>query len=182
YALFFSFFFQAEDGIRDFHVTGVQTCALPISEGYKTANAQVTISPRAQFAIKPNWDKMDMVFRLSGGLYHQPPSYRELRAMDGSINPNVKAQQSIHIVLSNDYSFKIKNTAFKLFTELYYKDLSNVNTYTLENVRIRYRADNNAQAYVYGADVRMNGEIVPGIESWLSVGYLKTEENYNERG
>src|SRR5207302_7242284 len=27
---FFCFFFQAEDGIRDFHVTGVQTCALPI--------------------------------------------------------------------------------------------------------------------------------------------------------
>src|SRR5207302_4168260 len=27
------FFFQAEDGIRDFHVTGVQTCALPISSG-----------------------------------------------------------------------------------------------------------------------------------------------------
>src|SRR5690606_39785944 len=28
------FFFQAEDGIRDFHVTGVQTCALPISAEY----------------------------------------------------------------------------------------------------------------------------------------------------
>src|SRR6266511_3485071 len=27
------FFFQAEDGIRDFHVTGVQTCALPIASG-----------------------------------------------------------------------------------------------------------------------------------------------------
>jgi len=27
---FIFFFFQAEDGIRDFHVTGVQTCALPI--------------------------------------------------------------------------------------------------------------------------------------------------------
>ena len=152
------------------------------AEGYETSNAQFTISPRAQFAIKPNWENTDMVFRLSGGLYHQPPSYRELRAMDGSINPDVKAQQSIHIVLSNDYSFKIKNTPFKLFTELYYKNLSNVNTYTLENVRIRYRADNNAEAYVYGADVRMNGEIVPGIESWFSVGYLKTEENYNNRG
>lgn len=152
------------------------------AEGYETANAQVTISPRAQFAIKPNWENTDMVFRLSGGLYHQPPSYRELRAMDGSINPNVKAQQSIHIVLSNDYSFKIKSTPFKLFTELYYKNLSNVNTYTLENVRIRYRADNNAEAYVYGADLRVNGEIVPGIESWFSVGYLKTEENYNNRG
>src|SRR5690606_41050849 len=29
--IYFVFFFQAEDGIRDFHVTGVQTCALPIS-------------------------------------------------------------------------------------------------------------------------------------------------------
>src|SRR5437870_8635711 len=29
---FFFFFFQAEDGIRDGHVTGVQTCALPISD------------------------------------------------------------------------------------------------------------------------------------------------------
>src|SRR6266511_5365220 len=32
FLIFFFFFFQAEDGIRDFHVTGVQTCALPISE------------------------------------------------------------------------------------------------------------------------------------------------------
>src|SRR5690606_39403322 len=31
YVVSFVFFFQAEDGIRDFHVTGVQTCALPIS-------------------------------------------------------------------------------------------------------------------------------------------------------
>src|SRR5690606_39717700 len=29
-SLCYIFFFQAEDGIRDFHVTGVQTCALPI--------------------------------------------------------------------------------------------------------------------------------------------------------
>src|SRR5690606_40469875 len=29
------FFFQAEDGIRDFHVTGVQTCALPICKDGK---------------------------------------------------------------------------------------------------------------------------------------------------
>ncbi|HUH26174.1 MAG TPA: carboxypeptidase regulatory-like domain-containing protein [Flavobacterium sp.] len=151
------------------------------AEGYLTSDAQVTVSPRAQFAIKPNWDA-DMVFRLSGGLYHQPPSYRELRAMDGTINPNVKAQQSIHVVLANDYSFKIKSTPFKLFTEVYYKDLKNVNTYTLENVRIRYQADNNAEAYVYGADVRLNGEVVPGIESWFSVSYLKTEENYNNKG
>src|SRR5690606_39753677 len=32
------FFFQAEDGIRDFHVTGVQTCALPISSSIADRN------------------------------------------------------------------------------------------------------------------------------------------------
>src|SRR5690606_39293268 len=33
------FFFQAEDGIRDFHVNGVQTCALPISEVLRIVDA-----------------------------------------------------------------------------------------------------------------------------------------------
>src|SRR5215475_13758350 len=38
-ANFLFFFFQAEDGIRDFHVTGVQTCALPISGRFRIAAA-----------------------------------------------------------------------------------------------------------------------------------------------
>src|SRR5690606_40830430 len=41
---FFFFFFQAEDGIRDFHVTGVQTCALPISMRSGAASSTVTSS------------------------------------------------------------------------------------------------------------------------------------------
>lgn len=143
--------------------------------------SQMTISPRAQFAIKPNWEK-DMVFRLSGGLYHQPPFYRELRDAGGVVQPNVKAQQSIHFVLSNDYSFKMWNRPFKLVSELYYKSLADVNTYTIDNVRIRYAATNNAKAYAQGVDVRLNGEFVPGTESWLSFGYLKTEENSADRG
>jgi hypothetical protein len=143
--------------------------------------SQITFSPRAQFAIKPNWEK-DMVFRLSGGLYHQPPFYRELRDANGVVQPNVKAQQSVHIVLSNDYSFKMWNRPFKLVSELYYKSLTDVNTYTIDNVRIRYAATNNAKAYAQGLDVRLNGEFVPGTESWLSFGYLKTEENSADRG
>jgi hypothetical protein len=47
-----------------------------------SGSAQTTFSPRAQFAIKPDWEK-DMVFRVSGGLYHQPPFYRELRDAAG---------------------------------------------------------------------------------------------------
>ena len=143
--------------------------------------SQVTFSPRAQFAIKPDWEK-DMVFRISGGLYHQPPFYRELRDADGVVQPDVKAQQSVHLVLSNDYSFKMWNRPFKLVSELYYKSLTDINTYTIDNVRIRYAANNNAKGYAQGLDVRLNGEFVPGTESWFSFGYLKTEENSNNKG
>ena len=146
-----------------------------------TGKSQITFSPRAQFAIKPDW-KRDMVFRISGGLYHQPPSYRELRDSLGSVRPDVKAQQSAHIVLSNDYSFRMWQRPFKFVSEAYYKFISDVNSYTLENVRIRYRANNDAEAFAYGLDFRLNGEFVPGTESWLSFGYMKTEENISNRG
>ena len=148
--------------------------------GVKSDN-QTIISPRAQFAIKPNWEK-DMLFRVSGGWYSQPPSYRELRDFNGDINVDVKAQKSIHYVAGMDYSFQMWDRPFKLTTELYYKDLSDVNAYSIDNVRIRYRADNVTTAYATGLDVRLNGEFVPGSESWISLGYLKTEENIDNRG
>ena len=143
--------------------------------------SQIVFSPRAQFAIKPDWDK-DMLFRIGGGIYYQPPFYRELRDYSGTVNPDVKAQKSFQVVVGNDYSFKMWNRPFKLTTEAYYKKLTDVNPYTLENVRIRYAATNNAKAYAYGLDLRLNGEFVPGTESWFSFGYLKTEENINDRG
>ncbi|WP_447636259.1 TonB-dependent receptor [Flavobacterium microcysteis] len=160
---------------------GVRAHSWQVSGDNLDGKNQTTFSPRAQFAIKPDWDS-DMVFRLSGGLYHQPPFYRELRGADGKVNPDVKAQQSVHVVLSNDYSFKMWDRPFKLVTEAYYKSMSDVNTYTLDNVRIRYSANNDAKAYATGFDARLNGEFVPGTESWFSFGYMKTEENINDRG
>ncbi len=143
---------------------------------------QTTFSPRAQMTVKPDWD-MDMLFRVSGGLYHQPPFYRELRDQTGTVVPDVKAQQSAHIVFGNDFSFILwDDRPFTLNSEIYYKGLTDVNPYTLENVRIRYRANNSATAYAYGLDVRMAGEFVAGTESWVSFGYLKTEENIDNRG
>ena len=145
------------------------------------STSQTVFSPRAQLAIKPNW-KADMIFRLSGGLYHQPPFYRELRDLEGTLQPDVKAPESIHIVAGNDYSFNLWERPFKLTTELYYKKTTDVNSYTIDNVRIRYRANNNAEAYAAGFDLRLNGEFVPGTESWVSLGLLKTEENLDNRG
>ena len=138
-------------------------------------------SPRAQFAIKPNWSK-DMLFRASLGIYQQPPFYRELRDVTGTIQPSVKAQKSIHYVMGNEYSFLLWERPFTLISEAYYKKLDNVNTYTLNDVRIRYVANNEATAYIYGAEVRLNGAFVPGTDSWISLGYLKTEENANNKG
>jgi len=160
---------------------GVRMQSWSVTSGSNSAHNQIIISPRAQFSIKPNWKK-DMLFRFSGGWYSQPPSYRELKDYYGKINVNVKAQKSIHAVAGMDYSFNIWNRPFKLTTEMYFKDLNDVNAYSIDNVRIRYRADNETTAYSYGFDARLNGEFVPGSESWVSVGYLKTEENIDNRG
>ncbi len=160
---------------------GIRTHGWSVSgENIATSN-QIVLTPRGQFSIKPNWEK-DMLFRVSTGFYYQPPFYRELRGRDGSVNPSVNSQKSFHFVVGNDYSFKMWDRPFKLTSELYYKNLNDVNTYTLENVRIRYRANNDAVAYAYGLDLRLNGEFVPGTESWFSFGYLKTEENLDNRG
>lgn len=160
---------------------GVRTHGWSVSGDDISTSNQIVLTPRGQFTIKPNWEK-DMLFRVSGGFYYQPPFYRELRGRDGKVNPSVKSQKSFHFVLGNDYSFEMWDRPFKLTSEVYYKDLNDVNSYTLENVRIRYRANNDAVAYAYGLDLRLNGEFVPGTESWFSFGYLKTEENLDNRG
>ncbi|WBX75312.1 TonB-dependent receptor [Tenacibaculum ovolyticum] len=160
---------------------GVRAHNWKVTTGLESSKNQFTFSPRAQFAIKPDWNK-DMLFRISGGWYSQPPFYKELRDFNGQIHPNVKAQKSIHLVAGNDYSFTIWERPFKLTTELYYKNLTDVNSYSVDNVRVRYRADNVTNAYAYGLDIRLNGEFVPGNDSWVSFGYLKTEENINNQG
>jgi len=173
---------RTELGNHDvFFNAGVRVHNWTVSGDDIVSSTQTVFSPRVQFAIKPDWEK-DMLFRLSGGLYYQPPFYRELRGSDGSVNSNVKAQQSVHIVLANEYSLNIWERPFKLVSEAYYKSMSDINPYTIENVRIRYQANNSAKAYAYGIDFRLNGEFVPGTESWFSFGYLKTEENINDRG
>ena len=146
----------------------------------QTSN-QIIYSLRGQFSIKPDWEK-DMLFRISVGMYNQPPFYKELRNYEGMVIPNVKTQKSLQFVMGNDYSFKLWERPFKLVSEIYFKNLTNINSYTVDNVKVRYIADNNAKGYATGLDVRLNGEFVPGTESWISLGFLKTEENYDNQG
>jgi len=138
-------------------------------------------SPRMQFSFRPK-NKDHVLYRFATGLYAQPPFYRELRSRNGQINPEVDAQKSIHLSLGNEYRFSMWDRPFLFQSELYYKHLDQLNAYTVENVRIRYDANNDTKGFVYGLDLRLHGEFVPGTESWISLGLMSTEENRNNRG
>ena len=144
-------------------------------------NDETIISPRAQFAIKPDWD-MDMLFKISGGIYYQSPFYKEIKDLDGNFNPNIKSQRSTQVILANDYEFEMVKRPFKLTTELYYKKMDNLIPYYLDNVRIRYSGANNSEGYAYGIDTRLFGHFVPGVDSWISASYARVKENIDGRG
>lgn len=146
-----------------------------------THGTQLVVSPRIQLAIKPHWQK-DMLFRLASGLYQQPPFYRELRGPTGTVHSDVKAQKSYQIVLGHEYFLLMFERPFTFIGEVYFKHLWHINPYSLNDVRIRYTARNNAKARAYGAELRLNGAFVPGTESWLTIGFLRALENIEERG
>ncbi|WP_181358441.1 TonB-dependent receptor [Taibaiella chishuiensis] len=151
------------------------TLNLGVRGVYTSQNEEMVISPRAQFSFKPEWKK-DVVFRVATGLYAQPAFYREMRDMEGNLNTALKAQKSYHAAAGLDYNFKMwGDRPFKLTVEAYYKQLWDLVPYEYDNVRIRYFANNNAKGYAYGGEVRLFGDLVKDAESWVSVGFLKTE-------
>ena len=144
------------------------------------SNNHALVTPRAQLLYKPlSWDK-DVSFRLAAGMYFQPAFYREMRRLDGTVNTDVKPQKSFHFVSGLTYDFYSKGKDPKLFRfimEAYYKQLWDLVSYDVDNVRIRYSGDNDATGYVTGLDMRVNGEFVPGAESWINLSFLRAREN-----
>jgi hypothetical protein len=147
-----------------------------IRSNYNDLNGEFLLSPRVGASWKPAWKK-DVVFRLSAGAYHQPPFYRELRRFDGSLNTALKAQRSWQGVAGLDYNFVGLGRPLRLTVEGYYKYMTNVVPYDIDNVRVRYFGENSAKAYAMGLEARLFGELVKDAESWLSVGLLRTREN-----
>ena len=143
---------------------------------YWDFNKESFLSPRASLNYIPNW-KNKVKFRLAAGYYQQVPSYREMLNINGQISNNIKLQKSIHYVLGQEYYFKAWNRPFKFSSELYYKDLKSLIPYDIENLRIRYYGDQKSEGYAAGLDLRINGEFVPGTESWASLSIMKTEED-----
>ena len=155
----------------DFSISG------GIRANHWTINGQTLVSPRLVFSLSPLMWKRDITFRAAAGHYAQPPFYRELRAFDGSINRNLKAQESWHFITGVDFTFKAWNRPFSFYMEGYYKILRNLVPYEIDNVRVRYYADNISNGYAAGLDMKVNGEFVKGVQSWASLSIMQTEED-----
>ncbi|WP_266205731.1 TonB-dependent receptor [Pontibacter kalidii] len=158
-----------------FELDSLKTITYGLRATYWDYNGELNISPRVQYAFITRHNP-NLSFKTALGLYFQPPFYRELRDFNGVLNPELKAQRAIHAIVGSDYLFQAWGRDFKLTSEAYYKWMTNVVPYDLDNVRLRYYAKNNAKAYAAGFDVRVNGEFIPGAESWLSLGILSTKE------
>lgn len=152
---------------------------------YWNWNKEWLFSPRVSLGMIPSFNE-DFTFRLATGLYYQSPFYKELRdtvTAHGStkvvLNKNIKSQRSFQVLLGGDYKFKLMNRPFKFTTEVYYKALSNLIPYNVDNVKIVYYGGNVAKGYTAGIDFKLFGEFVEGTDSWISFNLMKAQQEVN---
>lgn len=145
-------------------------------------NDETLFSPRASLGLLPafsdNW-----TFRFATGVYYQAPFYKELKdttLVNGlstvRLNREIRSQRSIHFVAGADYTFRMAGRPYKFTAEAYYKALSNLIPYSVDNVRIVYYGRNAAKGYAAGVDFKLYGEFVPGTDSWLTLSLMRTKE------
>lgn len=145
-------------------------------------NGEPILSPRASVGWVPAFND-DFTFRLASGVYYQSPFYKEFRdttVVHGtgyvSLNRDIRSQRSLHFVGACDYRFRVFDRPFKFSTEVYYKALSRLIPYNVDNIRISYYGENCATGYAAGLDMKLFGEFVPGTDSWLTCSIMRTEE------
>ena len=148
-------------------------------------NKETIVSPRASIAFAPAFNH-GLTFRFATGLYYQAPFYKEMRdtiTQDGMtravLNENIKSQRSLQFIAAMDYRFKMLNRPFKFSAEAYYKSLSNLIPYNIQNVKITYFGENLCSGYAAGLDLKLFGEFVPGTDSWLTFSLMSMRQKYN---
>ncbi len=133
-------------------------------------------APRLNLAYKPAANS-NFVLRFATGVFYQPPFYRALRNLDGSLNPHIRSQRAIHFILGGDYRFRLWDRPFIFTTEAYYKKLDHLIPYVVDNLRIRYYANLTAKGYAAGIDFKLFGEFVKGADSWITLSFMKTAQD-----
>ena len=174
--------------IQDTYKWNSQAGAFSLTGGlranYWTFNRELLISPRIAVSFLPRW-KRDFSFRFATGVYYQAPFYKEIRdtvtdAMGNvkvQLNNNIKAERSLHFVLGGDYYFRFGGRPFKFTTEAYLKLADRMISYSVDNVQIVYSGKNDAKAYIAGIDFKLNGELVPGADSWINLSLMNSKQD-----
>ena len=152
---------------------------------YWTFTNEVLPSPRVSVVWMPGW-KRDMTFRVATGIYYQAPFYKELRQtiQDDKgvyrihLNDRLKAQRSYQLVLGTDYYFRAWGRPFKFTAEAYGKLIDRMESYTVDNVRLRYSGLNDSEGYTIGLDMKLMGELVPGADSWISFSTMRSRMRF----
>ena len=149
-----------------------------------TFNKESIVSPRASLSVVPYWNS-DVMLRFAAGLYYQAPFFKELKDTTtvggvtyATLNKKIKSQQSIHLIAAFDYRFKAGGRPFKFTAEAYYKILSNLIPYSVNNVKVTYNGNNEASGHIAGVDFKLYGEFVPGTDSWITFSLMSTGMKY----
>ena len=144
-------------------------------------NKETIVSPRASIALVPAFNH-NYTFRFATGLYYQAPFYKEMRdtvTLNGMttavLNEKIKSQRSLQFIAAMDYRFKMLDRPFRFTAEAYFKALSNLIPYNVQNVKVTYYGENLASGYTAGIDLKLFGEFVPGTDSWLTFSVMKAQ-------
>ena len=166
--------------VQDNWSCGIGNGVLAITGGVRFQNwdfnNQTIISPR----ISGNWKigtARNRIIRGAWGVYHQMPFFKELKNPQAQIVRETKAQKAIHYLIGYDQIFTAFERPFKATAELWFKDLKHLIPYQIDNLNISYLPDQEATGYATGIDFKINGEFVPGLQSWASLSLMETEED-----
>jgi hypothetical protein len=159
-----------------FSVSPYLTFAAGLRANYNSFTEEVIVSPRLSFMYYPG-NSERLLLRFSGGSYAQAPYYRELRNYNGSLNPSAQSQRSYQLLSGADYRFSGLGTKLKFTSEVYYKFLTRLTPYKIEDLKIRYLSDQNSRGYAAGADFSLSGNFARDLESTFRLSYMKTSED-----
>lgn len=176
----------AQDAWRAENDLGFWTLNAGVRSSYWSFNRELLFSPRASLGFVPK-TMPDWVMRFATGIYYQSPFYKEYRQpiadQAGNIiinlNSNIRSQRALQFILGADYSFRSLNRPFKLSAEAYYKAMSNLIPYEVDNLKLNYAGINGGSGYAMGVDMKLFGQFVPGTDSWISLSLMKTSEELN---
>ncbi len=166
-------FFQDNILLAD---SGAFTLQGGLRYNYNTLNHEFLLSPRLNASWKPRHSAKDIVYHTALGIYDQPPFFREMVRYDGTLNTALKAQRSWQVVIGFDRNFRLNDRPFRFTTEAYYKYMTRVDPYDINNVHIQYFGLNDAKAYATGIEFRLFGQLVKDAESWISMGFMRSME------